>query len=81
MTKTIPLADMRHGAAYTVSGFSSNSTSYTKKLHKMGFVKGTPVELAPIKLSDPIIVQIRGTRVALRKSEAQVVLVEERGDA
>jgi len=44
----------------------------------MGFVKGTPVELAPVKLSDPMIVQIRGSRIALRKNEAEGILVKER---
>ena len=47
----------------------------------MGFVEGTPVELAPVKLSDPMVIQIRGSRIALRKSEAQQVLVKELEDA
>ena len=44
----------------------------------MGFVKGTPLELAPVKLSDPMVVQIRGSRIALRKNEAKEVIVKER---
>ena len=43
----------------------------------MGFVEGTPVELAPVNVSDPMVIQIRGSRIALRKSEAQQILVQE----
>jgi ferrous iron transport protein A len=43
----------------------------------MGFVEGTPIELAPVKLSDPIVFQIRGSRIALRKKEARQILVRE----
>jgi ferrous iron transport protein A len=43
----------------------------------MGFVEGTPIELAPVKISDPIVFQIRGSRIALRKKEARQILVRE----
>ena len=77
MSKVIPLARMRVGVSYVMYGFEFATSDYAEKLHKMGFVKGTPVELAPVQLKDPIVIQIRGSRVALRKSEAQRVLVEE----
>lgn len=62
---------------YQVSGFTNSSADYAEKLHKMGFVEGTPVSLAPVNLSDPMVVQIRGSRIALRKNEALQILVEE----
>ena len=71
------LAGMTQGKRYEVDGFASNSSAYAEKLYKMGFVKGTPVELAPVKIADPIVVQIRGSRIALRKTEAQEILVKE----
>ena len=77
MSKKINLAAMSKGKSYQVSGFAQAASDYANKLHKMGFVIGTPVELAPVKLTDPMVVQIRGSRVALRKKEAQQVLVEE----
>ena len=43
----------------------------------MGFVKGTLIKLAPVKTYDPIIFQIRSSRIALRKKEAELVLVKE----
>ena len=78
MSNTVNLADIQQGKSYEVNGFKSENSTYAEKLYKMGFVKGTPVELAPVKISDPIVVQIRGSRIALRKREAQEILVEER---
>ena len=77
MSSSINLANISKGKSYEVSGFASETSDYAEKLYKMGFVKGTPVELAPVKISDPIIVQIRGSRVALRKREAEEILVTE----
>ncbi len=71
------LANICKGQSYRVLGFTDDANDYAEKLHKMGFVEGTPVELAPVKLLDPIVVQIRGSRIALRKKEAQQVLVKE----
>ena len=77
MPKSTNLTEIRRDKSYKVAGFVNNSTDYAEKLYKMGFVEGTPVELAPVKLSDPMVIQIRGSRIALRKSEAQQVLVLE----
>lgn len=77
MSRNCNLADMAKGKIYQVSGYAQATSDYANKLHKMGFVIGTPVELAPVKLSDPMVVQIRGSRVALRKKEARQIYVEE----
>lgn len=77
MLKPKKLTEICREKVYEVAGFENKSSGYAQKLYKMGFVEGTPVELAPVKLSDPIVVQIRGTRIALRKNEAQQILVEE----
>ena len=71
------LTEIQRDKTYKVEGFVNSTTEYADKLHKMGFVEGTPVELAPVKLSDPMIVQIRGSRIALRKNEARQILVME----
>lgn len=77
MSGRINLANMCKGKLYEVSGFTQAASSYTEKLIKMGFVIGTPIELAPVRLTDPLVVQIRGSRIALRKGEAQNVIVKE----
>ena len=81
MERNINLADISKGISYEVVGFEPENSVYAEKLYKMGFVKGTPVELAPVASSDPMIVQIRGSRIALRKTEAQEILVKERNGA
>lgn len=77
MPRSTNLTEIRRDKIYQVAGFVDNSTAYAEKLYKMGFVEGTPVELAPVNLSDPMVIQIRGSRIALRKSEAQQILVQE----
>ena len=77
MSKIVSLDKIRKGISYKVSGFEKEHSKYAEKLYKMGFVKGTPVELAPVQLTDPMVVQIRGSRIALRRSEAREVLVVE----
>ena len=77
MAKRVNLTEITRDKTYQVAGFVNNSTDYAEKLYKMGFVEGTPVELAPVKISDPLVIQIRGSRIALRKSEAQQILVKE----
>jgi len=77
MSKIVSLDKIRKGRSYKVSGFEKENSKYAEKLYKMGFVKGTPVELAPVQLTDPMVVQIRGSRIALRTSEAKEVLVVE----
>ena len=81
MSKPILLANISMGTSYIVSGFNPERTDYADKLYKMGFVEGTPVSLAPVEISDPLIIQIRGSRVALRKTEARQILVKEATDA
>lgn len=71
------LTQMQSGIAYQVIGVDTPSVEYTDKLYKMGFVEGTPVALASAKIGDPIVVHIRGSRIALRKNEANQIRVEE----
>ena len=81
MSRIIQLTQMCRDKEYQVAGFVTAESDYTEKLGKMGFVAGTPVALAPVKLLDPMVIQIRGSRIALRKNEAQQILVQESSDA
>lgn len=78
MAQTVKLTEIMRGKSYEIVGFRTRDENYAEKLYKMGFVNGTPIELAPVKLADPMVVQIRGSRIALRKREAQEILVKER---
>lgn len=77
MATLMNLTDINQGKSYLIAGFENGESDYSIKLHKMGFVQGTPIELAPVKISDPIVFEIRGSRIALRKTEAKEILVEE----
>lgn len=77
MTKNIHLSRILGGRTYSVIGFQCEDSDYAIKLRKMGFIEGTQICLAPIKISDPMIFEIRGSRLALRKDEAAQVQVEE----
>ncbi|CAG35688.1 FeoA family protein [Desulfotalea psychrophila] len=91
MPISIKLTNIKRGKTYKVPGFNQSLSDYTcqetdfaqstsdyaAKLYKMGFIEGTPIELASVNISDPIVIQIRGSRVALRKNEAQQILVTE----
>jgi len=76
MTQSHALTEMRTGASYKVVGFTEPASAYAEKLRKMGFTKGTPIQRAAIAIHDPIIVLLRGSQIALRKTEAKCVLVE-----
>lgn len=77
MADRLSLDEMIKGTTYQVAGFANQGTDYAEKLHKMGFVQGTQLQLAPVAISDPMVIEIRGCRVALRKSEAKEIFVEE----
>lgn len=77
MTKNMDLSNILSGRNYSLVGFDADTTGYAEKLRKMGFVEGTPISLAPVRLSDPMVFQIRGSRVALRRKEAMQIKVRE----
>lgn len=77
MMKHLRLDQVLQGKTYQIAGFEVRDSQYAEKLYKMGFVEGTPVRLAPVELKDPMVIELRGSRIALRRNEANKVLVEE----
>lgn len=71
------LDQVLQGKAYQIAGFEGRDSPYAEKLYKMGFVEGTTVRLAPVELKDPMVIEVRGSRVALRRTEANQIYVEE----
>jgi len=50
--------------------------SFAERLYELGFVPGAEVELvAKIAFGGPLAVSVRGSRFALRRQDAQCVLV------
>jgi ferrous iron transport protein A len=49
---------------------------YTIRLRELGFIRGERIALRGIApFGEPLMIEIRGTMVALRKKEAQCILV------
>lgn len=75
--KNLHLDQVLQGKTYQIAGFENSESPYIEKLYKMGFVEGTPLQLAPVELKDPMVIELRGSRIALRREEANQVLVKE----
>lgn len=74
------LSSLARGKRATVTSVSSESASdaVARRLLELGFIPGTPVEAlhrAPLS-GDPLSFMVRGTHIALRRHEAQRVLVK-----
>ena len=70
------LTQIAKGNSYVITGISGNS-EYANKLEKLGFTPGTIVEKGVSNIKNPMVVRIRGSRIALRKNEARIVKVRE----
>jgi len=77
MTAVKNLSDISRGHKYMITGYSDPHSEYSEKLVKMGFVEGTIVQRTGTEISDPIILNLRHSRVALRRNEAKAVLVRD----
>lgn len=60
-----------------VVGFVDESSSYVKRLQTLGFTVGARVEyLHSAPFGDPVQLWLRGSRIALRRHEAEALLLE-----
>ena len=70
------LRDVRIGRRAQVVGFREDAPS--RRLLEMGFVPGTEVLVVrSAPLGDPIEYAVMGGRVAMRRTDAAMILVEE----
>ena len=73
---TVPLGRLPLGATGIVVGYSSEVG--VRRFIEMGFVPGTRVKaMRKAPLGDPIEYAVMGSRVAIRRGDADVVLVRE----
>lgn len=73
----LTLRDLKIGSVGVVTGFQKSDPVYRDKLLSMGLTRGTPftvVRVAP--LGDPVEILVRGFQLSLRRSEAEIVLVQ-----
>ncbi|MEA2024590.1 MAG: FeoA family protein [Actinomycetota bacterium] len=73
---TIPLGRLAIGATGIVVGYSSDVG--VRRFVEMGFVPGTRVTaMRTAPLGDPIEYAVMGSRVAIRRGDADLVIVRE----
>ena len=54
---------------------------FVSRLQELGFIKGERlIYKTKIIFGEPLIVEVRGTQIALRESEAECILVEKLGE-
>jgi ferrous iron transport protein A len=74
------ISELETGEAGVVTGYEPGAKSYRHKLLRMGLVRGCSfvlVRKAP--LGDPVEIEVGSHRLTLRKSEADVLIVERSG--
>ncbi|MFT8210175.1 MAG: FeoA family protein [Symbiopectobacterium sp.] len=65
------------GSSWRVQGYQKESADYRKRLLALGVTPGvtfTVTRVAP--LGDPIELRLRGAAISVRKSEAQILILE-----
>ncbi len=73
---TLTLADMNSGQRFQIKKVRGQG-EIRQRLIDLGFVKNeTGIVLRQALLKDPIEIEIKGTRVSLRRSEARLIDVE-----
>lgn len=71
------LSRLSSGQTATVAGLSAQG-AMRRRFQDLGLIPGTVVEcLGPSPLGDPVAYLIRGAVIALRKCDAQAILVDE----
>ncbi|MEM7017372.1 MAG: FeoA family protein, partial [Pseudomonadota bacterium] len=75
--KPMTLAELKPGQKATVVGFEQSDGPSMHRIMQLGLLENTEVELirkAPT--GDPVEIRLLGYSLSLRKSEAQMVLIE-----
>lgn len=69
-----PLATLEPGSTAIVTSLP-NTRALASQLVSMGFTLGAEVTMIDNRRRGPVLVQVRGTRVALGRNQARVVAV------
>lgn len=72
------IKDLNIGDKAVVTGYEKGCPEYRRKLLAMGLTRGTQFKLTKIApMGDPVEVEVRDFHLSLRKSEAEVLILEE----
>ncbi|MDT8853568.1 FeoA family protein [Paracoccaceae bacterium Fryx2] len=73
----LKLTDVAIGGFARVAGYAPGGQGYRQKLLSMGLTPGTRLRLVGVApLGDPIMIEVRGFRLSLRKAEAEALEIE-----
>ncbi|MBT3294645.1 MAG: ferrous iron transport protein A [Verrucomicrobia bacterium] len=73
----VKIKDLQIGQSARVTGYATRDRDYRHKLLRMGMVRQadfTLLRVAP--LGDPVVIELRGSNLTLRKAEADAVEIE-----
>ncbi|MCK4671772.1 MAG: ferrous iron transport protein A [Candidatus Aegiribacteria sp.] len=71
------IGNLEIGSEAKIIGYEQGSKAYRQKLLRMGLVKGCRLRLlrkAP--MGDPVEIELNGQKLTLRKSEADVLIID-----
>ena len=71
------LSDVAVGASVVVAGVEHGTDGQGRRLQDLGVIAGTPMRVerrAP--MGDPTVYEVRSSRLAIRRADAALVLVE-----
>ena len=71
------LAALKPGDHAVVTGYSDPQSGYARHLMSLGLIPGTRISVTRFApLGDPVEIEFRGTRLALRPAEAETLQLE-----
>lgn len=73
----VMIRDLQIGQRARVIGYATDDRDYRHKLLRMGMVKQAEFKLVRVApLGDPVVIELRGSNLTLRKTEANAVEIE-----
>lgn len=74
----LSLKDIPAGRSARVTGYAPGGAAYRQKLLSMGLTPGTAIRVVRVApLGDPVVIEVRGYQLSLRKAEAEALTIEE----
>jgi ferrous iron transport protein A len=73
---SIHLKDLNVGDEAEIVGFYEGDPEYQRKLMSLGLTRGAKIKLLRVApLGDPMVIEVRGANISLRKNEADILKV------
>jgi len=73
----VMIRDLQIGQRARITGYVTSDRDYRHKLLRMGMVKQAEFKLVRVApLGDPVVIELRGSNLTLRKTEANAIEIE-----